>query len=188
MIERKVTELDRREASKLEFDNWQAENPEKWVEMVKKVVDSDPEFQKLIYENLSVFTERLAAMQAVLDRRTAEAKRILDLFERGDFSALYHMEPVSGVLLVEVCAHLDRKSQRQAINMLNSGKAKHAADAMHSKPGGSREKKERIREIWATGKYTSRDICAEQECANLDMSFSVARKALRNTPNPLSRC
>ena len=64
--------------------------------------------------------------------------------------------------------------------------AKAAADARHSQPGGSRDKQQQIREIWATGKYASRDRCAEEECAALDMSFSAARKALRNTPNPTS--
>jgi hypothetical protein len=59
-----------------------------------------------------------------------------------------------------------------------------AINARHNKPGGSRDKKSQICGIWATGKYTSRDICAEQECAALDMSFSTARKALRNTPDP----
>lgn len=59
-----------------------------------------------------------------------------------------------------------------------------AANARHSKPGGSKEKHEEIRRIWASGKYTSRDICAEQECAGLNISFATARKALRNTPAP----
>lgn len=55
-----------------------------------------------------------------------------------------------------------------------------AANARHNQPGGSRDKQRWIREIWATGKYSTRDICAEQECAALGMSFSAARKALRN--------
>lgn len=67
---------------------------------------------------------------------------------------------------------------------LRSKDAKHAANVRHDKPGGSREKAATIRQIWATGKYSSRDICAEQECARLNMSYSAARKALRNTPNP----
>ena len=58
-----------------------------------------------------------------------------------------------------------------------------AANARHSQPGGSREKQEAIRAIWQSGKYASRDECAEQECAHLGMSFSAARKALRNVPN-----
>jgi hypothetical protein len=63
-------------------------------------------------------------------------------------------------------------------------RAKLAANTRHSKPGGSRDKRAQIRAIWATGKYSSRDRCAEEECAGLDMSFSAARKALRNTPDP----
>jgi hypothetical protein len=62
--------------------------------------------------------------------------------------------------------------------------AKAAANARHNQPGGSRDKQRQICEIWATGKYSSRDICAEQECAALGMSFSAARNALKNTPVP----
>jgi hypothetical protein len=58
-----------------------------------------------------------------------------------------------------------------------------AANALHDKPGGTKARKAEIRAIWATGKYGNRDLCAEQECAHLEMSFSAARKALRNTPN-----
>lgn len=64
--------------------------------------------------------------------------------------------------------------------------ARIGAEALHGRPGGSRDKKAQIREIWASGKYSSRDVCAEQECAALNMSFSAARKALRNTPNNCS--
>ena len=62
--------------------------------------------------------------------------------------------------------------------------ARTAADARHDQPGGSRDKKKQIREMWATGKYSSRDRCAEEECAALAMSYAAARKALKNTPEP----
>jgi len=65
--------------------------------------------------------------------------------------------------------------------------ARTAANAMHSKSGGSRDKQTEIRKIWASGKYSDRNACAEQECAALDMAFSTARKALVNTPDP-DRC
>lgn len=42
--------------------------------------------------------------------------------------------------------------------------------------------KNKIIAIWVSGKYLSRDVCAEQECANLNISYSTARKALRNIP------
>lgn len=64
-------------------------------------------------------------------------------------------------------------------------KATKAADALHDLPGGNREKQEKIRSIWASGKFTSRSICAEQECTAIGMSYDSARKALRNTPEPV---
>ena len=63
-------------------------------------------------------------------------------------------------------------------------RAKKGADALHNKAGGSREKQKAIRELWASGKFASRGLCAEQECAGLNMSLDAARKALRNTPKP----
>lgn len=65
-----------------------------------------------------------------------------------------------------------------------SERGKAASNARHDKPNGTREKRLAIQGAWASGKYESRDLCAEQECAHLDMSFSSARKALRNTPDP----
>ncbi len=67
-------------------------------------------------------------------------------------------------------------------------RGKNAADALHNLSGGSRAKAAAIREVWATGNYSNRDLCAEKECAALKMSFGAARKALRNTPTPPSRC
>lgn len=58
--------------------------------------------------------------------------------------------------------------------------ARFAANKRHQRTNFSKQK---IIEIWATGKYSSRDVCAEQECAALNLSFSTARKALRNLPN-----
>lgn len=63
--------------------------------------------------------------------------------------------------------------------------ARAAADAKHSKPGGSREKQAEIRNLWASGKYSDRSACAEQECEALGMAFTTARKALTNTPDPV---
>ncbi|MGB0722305.1 MAG: hypothetical protein ACPGU7_07895 [Gammaproteobacteria bacterium] len=63
-------------------------------------------------------------------------------------------------------------------------RARRAAMARHAKPGESHEKNARIRELWASGKYDTRDRCAEEECRDLGMSYSAARRALYNTPDP----
>ena len=70
------------------------------------------------------------------------------------------------------------------MKLLESERARIIVNARHDKPGGSREKQRKIREIWASGKFSSKDLCAEQECAALEMSLSSARKALRNAPKP----
>jgi hypothetical protein len=71
------------------------------------------------------------------------------------------------------------------VSSIRASDARHKANLLHDKPGGSREKRKQIQEIWASGKYSSRDMCAEQECAALNMSISTARKALVNTPDPV---
>lgn len=87
-------------------------------------------------------------------------------------------------LASEMVGFLERGDTNQSQEDLLAQNARAAANARHSKPGGSRDKRRQIRAIWSTGKYSSRDICAEQECAALGMSFSSARKALRGTPDP----
>ncbi|WP_155755164.1 hypothetical protein [Burkholderia stagnalis] len=70
------------------------------------------------------------------------------------------------------------------IRRLLSMQGKKRADALHNKPGGSREKRSKLMSEWATGTYATRDECAEKAGRKLGMSFSTARKALRNTPDP----
>jgi DNA-binding FrmR family transcriptional regulator len=73
----------------------------------------------------------------------------------------------------------------KTIKRLNSERAKNAINARHDKPGGSRDKAKQIQAIWATGKYSTRDICAEEEYQALGYkSFGAARRALQNTPDP----
>ena len=81
----------------------------------------------------------------------------------------------------------DEKSQERARTMCGharSENARAAAHARHRQPGGSVAKQNEIREIWASGKYKSRDTCAKDECDAIGMSYSTARKALRGMPEP----
>jgi hypothetical protein len=86
---------------------------------------------------------------------------------------------VSPLQIAEVLK-LNEENRRKIASSLG----RKGAHALHSKPGGAYEKHAKLLEIFASGKYTSRDACAEQECAGLDMSFSAARRVLRNTPDP----
>jgi hypothetical protein len=96
---------------------------------------------------------------------------LLFVFEQGKSARI--VDDVKNDLLRSFAS----EQKKRHLNAIN------AADALHGKPDGSREKQGRIREAWASGKYTSRDRCAEEECGAIGMSFSAARKALRNTPN-----
>jgi hypothetical protein len=85
------------------------------------------------------------------------------------------------------CLGLQLGAVEAAPRLARIATARSGAEALHSKPGGSRSKREAIREIWATGKFDTRNACAEQECDALGMSYETARRALRNTPRPVSR-
>lgn len=65
-----------------------------------------------------------------------------------------------------------------------STKGQRNAEARHGAPNGYRAKGAAVRLAWASGKYASRDRCAEEVSHDLGISFSTARKALRNTPDP----
>ncbi len=87
-----------------------------------------------------------------------------------------NMQPVNALTLT----HLVRL-ERQCI-------ANKGAEARHSKPGASRENRAKVRAAWMSGKYRTRDKCAEAESKKMNMSLSTARKALINTPDLPSRC
>lgn len=64
----------------------------------------------------------------------------------------------------------------------NSQSGRHAANAKHAK---TNDLKVDIKNIWASGKYTSREICADEEWKTLGFgSRKTAREALTNTPDP----
>lgn len=44
--------------------------------------------------------------------------------------------------------------------------------------------KDAIRAIWASGKYSTKQRCAEEEYAALGIAYDTALKALRNAPSP----
>ncbi|MFK5949319.1 MAG: hypothetical protein QM500_11195 [Methylococcales bacterium] len=71
-------------------------------------------------------------------------------------------------------------------NQEKSARGRKAVNARHDQRGGSRDKQQKIRDIFATGKYkNNRTICAENEHDAIGMSYSAARKALNNTQDPI---
>jgi hypothetical protein len=71
-----------------------------------------------------------------------------------------------------------------AVGEANKTRSKEAADKGHSKEGGTRDKQEQMRSIWASGISKSRAHCAEKHSEKIGMSIETGKKALRNTPDP----
>jgi hypothetical protein len=118
-----------------------------------------------------------AAVSSALSMQ--QAKRISEMIhsEHEGLSSIQdvlNMQPVNALTLAFLVS-LERKRT-----------GKKAADTRHNRPDGSRENRAKIQAIWASGKYTTKDRCAIEECEGLGMSYDTARKALR-TPAP-SRC
>lgn len=106
-------------------------------------------------------------------------------------SALFMLSEVKDIEAEDFSTVQDDSNSKEKVTSPEIGStewrrqnAQKAANTRHDQPGGSRDKQRQIKEIWASGKYSSRDICAEQECAALGMSFTAARNALKNTPDP----
>lgn len=106
-------------------------------------------------------------------------------------AGLFCLADVEAIEATDFCDGADRGEQRSgatrapaSLKQWMSERGRIAANARHDQPGGSRDKADRMRQIWASGKYTSKDRCAEEECGALGMSFSAARRALRNEPDP----
>lgn len=77
-----------------------------------------------------------------------------------------------------------KKQNKEKITKKLSEQGKKGAHKKHER---TNKAKLELIGIWATGRYKSRDECAEQECSHLNISLSTARKALRNTPDPVCK-
>jgi len=114
--------------------------------------------------------------------------------EKSDAEALALLEIISPMNRIPMERYLNKRKPSPAviaalafvaIDLQKSLAAKNAADVRHNLPGGSRDLKNQLLNIWATGKYSSRDICAEQEYSELGYkSLKTARNALLNSPDP----
>jgi len=131
------------------------------------------------YEELQDVAERLCLHIKKMDACLEQSALMNQQFHELGMKRVAEVGAEFQMVMEAVVELLEDKRKREA-----SSKARKAALALHSKPGNSNDKRATIRKMWASGKYSSRDECAEQECAGIPMSFSAARRALRNTPAP----
>ncbi len=146
----------------------------------------------LNYEDLLHFSALLLLEEEVNDIEIQGLKGLLDMqadiVKKSKYCIKEQKHIIDTLTITDDISKKVRDKKEQLQNAMDAYKrtkqAREAADILHSRPGGSREKQENIRKAWASGKYSSRDRCAEEESAALNMSFSTARKALRKTPDP----
>jgi hypothetical protein len=60
-----------------------------------------------------------------------------------------------------------------------------ASAAANKKNATAQAARATIRAAWASGKYLTKEACADAECDAAQVSFYTAKKALRNAPMPL---
>ena len=70
------------------------------------------------------------------------------------------------------------------LQVITSNKGKVSVARRHDAPGGSHEMAGEVRKEWASGKYKSRNQCAEKVHEKMGMSFKAARNALVGISKP----
>ena len=150
----------------------------KGIKLVPATVNDLMEFHRLtgglILHGMD-FSAEAARLNARTDSALDEANKLLELSESAstnDIEIYIKDHPPTALAIAFLT------------QVASARRGKKSADIRHSKEGGSRDKQNQICEIWASGKYTSRDICADEEYAALGMSRKAARNALIGTPKP----
>lgn len=110
--------------------------------------------------------------------------RLIEAYSKSDLQSIWMLHTDISLSESFLFCGFELLYEREEQKGRRTKRARKAALLRHSRPGGSHEKREKIREIWATGKYDTKDRCAEEECRALDMSFKAARNALIGEPEP----
>jgi len=81
----------------------------------------------------------------------------------------------------------NREFREEALTEFQALVRKHSTEhATRARTAPINARRQKIQDMWASGKFDSRDTCADQEWEALGFpSFRAAREALTNTPAPL---
>jgi hypothetical protein len=89
---------------------------------------------------------------------------------------------ILGLYALARASNLQEAALRKAVPDLRRGRK--GAEGKHGKPDGTRAKKDQLQNSWATGKFKTRSLCAEQEYEALGVTYDTARSWLKGTPDP----
>jgi len=84
-------------------------------------------------------------------------------------------------------AHGDSNDIEQRMAEERVAIARNAANARHSSPGGSNDKRDKMKQAWLTGKYRSKAECVRKMGDSIGIGYSTGLKALRNIPHPTKK-
>lgn len=160
----------------------------------------EEDVEQVMFRNGTPFLERISS-QVLLDCMGLywlSKASCLNLSGKPLMAQKWIFEGLDSIHLSEVIrewndggeAAVEEYSEKEKFERMTkrSEQGKAAANLRHDQPGQSRDKKKAIRDIWASGKYLHKDVCAEQECGALNMGYGTARKALNNMPEPPRHC
>jgi hypothetical protein len=179
----KITAEKYREARKKYLASLSPEEREQ-IEETKRKAEADArkrwaEFRKLINQNLEANGHHEKAIGILKEAIQSAAKEPSMTLEIKELAETF-------ILLIEERSMFEYDSDRffdPIIKIDRSESGKKAAEKRHAENYKLHEK---VRSAWASGKYSSRDICAEEEYSLLGFgSFKAARNALKGTPDPL---
>lgn len=127
----------------------------------------------------------MSAISRLLESKQAAERDLNKMREPILASVVYQDKPEK---IIEILREMEADGNMNATALLKIGKAHgsvngiKANDARHKR---NRDLNETICKIWANGKFSSRDVCAEEEYSSLGFgSQKKARNALINTPDP----
>ncbi len=170
-----------------ELDTALAERDKALAELDKTLVERDKELAEF-YESLAYTNEETIKAILKFERLFNELKMaVIDRERKIKEFADKTMD--CQIIALEKNLEIDRGltgliNKAEAFVIFLKDRASKGGKAKAEK-SGAEDRKNKIREIWATGKYSIRDICAEEEYNGLGFpSFGEARKALKNTPDP----
>lgn len=141
------------------------------------------------YDCVMQFAEGLGQMALMGAVMVQARKRAGDLIamvdgETASLRDFFEMQPIDGPTALALISLSNEKIIERAKRLMNdsaSALGKSGAAARHRTDN---EKREGIRAIWATGKYATRVLCAEEEHEHFGMALGTAVKALNKTPAP----
>lgn len=152
------------------------------IDLTAKIMSVIKTFDHEDLEEMHHMIKRLEAGKEANDLfETVRTMRLPDAIEH------LRINPPSAEVIMFMIILVTSSAARDSVKAeaeFRSEISSNAAHALHSKPGGSWEKRQLIRDAWASGKFSTRIGCAEEESGAIGMSLSKAIKDLRNTPEP----